>query len=383
MAKKKRQQKLRADFRKNRAERARRTDWTRQFQSERLDDQLPPPAERLSGKGELTRKRTVRGERIEEADQPGLEVQLAIDTTRCLLGRVLSVHGLASEVAGDDGVVYRCATRRLLKTLSTDQRHVVVVGDLVRFRPVANTQPPEGLIERVEPRRGTICRTSRGRRHVLVANVDQLAIVQSAAEPPLKPNLIDRMLLAAEKGSVRPLICINKVDLVDPADLQPLVGVYAQMGYRVLLLSARTGFGLDQFRRALRGRESVVAGQSGVGKSSLLIAIEPSWNLYTRPVSSETHKGRHATTSARLLPLSGGGYVVDTPGVRQFELWDVAPQEVASFFRDVRPYVSLCRFPDCTHTHEDDCAVKDAVADGRIDERRYESYCHLLESEDE
>jgi ribosome biogenesis GTPase len=150
------------------------------------------------------------------------------------------------------------------------------------------------------------------------------------------------------------------------------------MGYEVLILSAKTGFGVERFRRVLSGRESVVAGQSGVGKSSLLNAVDPELGLRVRAISADTQKGRHATSSARLLPLVGGGYVVDTPGIRQYQLWDVIPEEVAGFYRDLRPYVNLCRFPDCTHTHEDDCAVKDAVADGRLDERRYDSYCHLL-----
>ena len=280
-------------------------------------------------------------------------------------------------VEEESGDLYHCATRRLLKTLATDQRHVVAAGDCVQFRPVENSDPKEGLIERVEPRHGCLCRAVRGRQQVLVANVDQLAIIASVAEPRLKPNLIDRLLVAAEKGGVRPLICLNKIDLADPADLQPLVGVYSQMGYEVLLLSAKTGFGVERFRRAILGRANVVAGQSGVGKSSLLNAIDPSLHLHVQPVSEDTEKGKHTTSTARLLPLAGGGYVVDTPGIRQFQLWDVVPEEVAGFFRDVRPYVSLCHFPDCTHTHEADCAVKNAVADGQLDERRYESYCHL------
>jgi ribosome biogenesis GTPase len=136
--------------------------------------------------------------------------------------------------------------------------------------------------------------------------------------------------------------------------------------------------GIDRLRRAMAGAASVVAGQSGVGKSSLVNAVDPQLNLRVRSVSAETQKGRHTTTSARLWPLAGGGYVVDTPGIRQFQLWDVIPQEVAGYFRDLRPYVHQCKFPDCTHTHETDCAVKDAVADGRLDLRRYESYCHLF-----
>ncbi len=375
--------KIRAEFRKNREVRTRKTDWTRQYDRGALEDGPQEDAveqsERISGKGELTRKRTVRGEVVDTGDEPGLGVRLEVDESICLRGRVLSVGGVTSAVQGDDGTFYRCATRRLLKTLSTDQRHVVAAGDRVLFRPVENSNPPEGIIERVEPRHGSICRTSRGRQQILVTNVDQLMIVSSAAEPRLKPNLIDRLLLTAEKGDVRPLVCINKIDLVRLASLQPLVGVYAQMGYEVLLLSAKTGFGVERFRRALAGNESVVVGQSGVGKSSLLNAVEPGLAQRVRPVSSDTQKGVHTTTTAELFPLSFGGYVVDTPGIRQFQLWDVIPEEVAGFYRDVRPYVSLCRFPDCTHTHEDDCAVKNAVADGRIDERRYDSYCHLIE----
>jgi ribosome biogenesis GTPase len=153
------------------------------------------------------------------------------------------------------------------------------------------------------------------------------------------------------------------------------------MGYGVLLLSAVRGFGLDRLRQALQGRQSALAGQSGVGKSSLLNALEPSLRLPTAPVSRETEKGRHTTTTARLLPLSFGGYVVDTPGMRQFQLWDVIAEEVVNFFRDFRPYVSRCRFPNCTHTHEADCAIKNAVADGRLDDRRYESYLRLRAGE--
>jgi ribosome biogenesis GTPase len=128
----------------------------------------------------------------------------------------------------------------------------------------------------------------------------------------------------------------------------------------------------------LAGRETVVSGQSGVGKSSLLNAIEPGLELKVGGISEESQKGRHTTTSAKLIRLESGGYVVDTPGLRQFALWDVAPAEVAGFFRDIRPFVNGCRFPSCTHTHEEACAVKDAVADELIDARRYDSYCALL-----
>ncbi len=369
MSKKKR--KVRADFRKNREARGRDKRSDRGLTDTEAAD--APRAERVSGKGDISRKRTVAGAQIVE-DDTGTLVLPDIDPTVCRLGRVLRVQGLVSIVRDDADALFQCATRRLLKTLQTDQRHVVAAGDVVWFRPEGQT---EGVIERVEPRRGVVSRTSRGRQHVLVANVDQLVIVMSAAEPRLKPNLIDRLLVTAEKSRIRPVICINKIDLVEPADLMPLVGVYAQLGYEVLLVSANTGLGVDRWRNCLAGAESVVTGQSGVGKSSLLNAVEPDLHLRVQAVSGETQKGRHTTTTAVLIPLSFGGYVVDTPGIRQFQLWDVIAEEVSGFFRDLRPYVSRCRFPDCTHTHEDLCAVKDAVADGWIDARRYESYVQI------
>jgi ribosome biogenesis GTPase len=374
---KKRKGKIRADFRKNRGSRTRRSDWTQRYEEHGFAEEDPDQQERVSGKGELTRKRTVIGAEIVE-DDAGLTIKLDVDESVCLVGRVLRVQGLVSTVEVDEGVTYACATRRLLKTLSTDQRHVVAAGDHVLFRP---SPGHEGIIERVEPRHGVLSRTSRGRRHILVANVDQVMIIGSAAQPDLKPHLIDRLLITAEKVGARPVICINKIDLVDSASLQPMIGVWSQMGYQVLLLSAETGFGIERLRRTLSGHESVVTGQSGVGKSSLLNALEKDLSLRVRTVSAESSKGRHTTSTAELIPLSSGGYVVDTPGIRQFQLWDVTAEEIAGFFRDVRPYVNLCKFPDCTHRHEADCAVKDAVADGRLDVRRYESYCHLYEGD--
>jgi len=372
--KKKASGKIRAEFRKNYGSRPRDADLTRDYQSERLDDRNLASSERVSGKGDYARKRTVIGSATDE-ESTGFSVVLDVDESQALRGRVLSVYGLTSLVITEDGRRFHCATRRLLKTLATDQRHVVAAGDIVVFRPESAT---EGVIERIEPRKSVLCRDVRGQQHVIVSNLDQLLIVGSAAEPNLKPNLIDRFLVAAEKYRIEPLICINKIDLIEPADLQPLVGVYGQMGYTVLLVSAATGFGVDDLRRRIVGKASAVAGQSGVGKSSLLNAADPQLNLRVQAVSEETQKGKHTTTTAQLIPLAEGGFVVDTPGIRQFQLWDVVPQEMANYYRDLRPYVCLCRYPDCTHQHEDQCAVKDAVADGKLDLRRYESYCHLF-----
>jgi ribosome biogenesis GTPase len=217
----------------------------------------------------------------------------------------------------------------------------------------------------------------------MVANVDQVVIVMALAEPDLKPHLIDRYLVSAEQGGIASIICLNKADLVDPVACQPLIGLYSQLGIPTFLTSATTGLGIDRLRKRLVGRETVFAGQSGVGKSSLLNAIQPGLGLQVREVSDTTQKGRHTTTTAQLLRLEAGGgkaasWVVDTPGIRQFELWDVLPEELEGFFPEFRPFVPLCGYPDCTHTHEDRCAVKNAVACGQISDQRYTSYLGMF-----
>lgn len=378
MGAKRNRQKLRADFRKKHQGRVRKSDLTRRFHGGDevgLDDLVQ--SERVSGKGELTRRRTVLGSDAAPEDAAGMSVRLD-DGSTGIEGRVLSVHGLQSRVLGDDGRTYICAVRQLLKSLSTDQRHVVAAGDRVVVRP---EKDGTGVIHSVQPRRSTLCRTSRGRQHVIVTNVDVLLVVVSAAQPDLKPGLIDRFLLTAERFGIRSVICINKVDLVDQAALQPVVAVFAQNGYPVILTSAADGQGIDYLRAVVQNREAALAGQSGVGKSSLLNAIEPELGLRVGEVSRDNEKGKHTTTAAQLIPLRDGGFVVDTPGIRQFQLWDIAADEVAGLMPDLRPYVSHCRYPNCRHLSEDACAVKEAVADGRIDARRYDSYCHLVEEE--
>lgn len=367
--------KLRVEFRKNRSTRRRGGDLTRTLGAdlEAAGDQAS--SERISGKGDLTRKRTIVAHEDADDRADGLPVEPAAATA--WRGRVLNVHGLESHVQAGDGRVVRCTMRRLLRTMATDQRHPLAAGDWVRVRDVGD----EGAIQTIEPRASSLSRDSRGRRHVIVANVDQLVIVGSAAQPDLKPGLIDRLIVAAESAGIRPLVCLNKVDLVDPASLVPLAGVYARMGYPVILCSTVTGMGVARLQAELRGRVTAVVGQSGVGKSSLLNALDPELDLRVAEVSRDNEKGRHTTTTARLLPHRHGGWFVDTPGVRQFQPWQLVPAEVPSLFRDLRPIANLCRFPDCTHDHEAGCAVKDAVADGLLDVRRWES-CRQLAAGD-
>lgn len=379
--KKKRRSTVRADFRKRQSTRTRENDLTRRFEDETGSLEDSKQGERVSGKGRLTRKRTVTGANAEN-DQGGFQVGLEVDETLCRSGRVVSVHGLTSRVKDAQGIIFRCTVRGVLKSLATDLQHVVVAGDYVTIQiGGAGHDEEQAVIVRVEPRQNQISRTSRKRQQILVANVDFVCVVVSAAEPQLKPNLVDRYLISAEKAGIDPIIVINKVDLINAADLQPVIGVWAQMGYPVLLTSTETGTGISRLKSFIAGSDSVVTGQSGVGKSSILNAIEPGLQLRVAAVSDENQKGRHTTTAAKLIPLESGGHLIDTPGIRQFQLWDVIPEEVDGFFRDIRPFINGCKFPNCTHTHEEDCAVKWAVADGKIDVRRYESYDQIRNSE--
>jgi ribosome biogenesis GTPase len=373
--------KVRVDLRKNRSKPPRPRQWTRGFQEHGGEEETAPQAERVRAKGDLSRRRTIVQDESTPAAGPEAVEMPAVDVAACLPGRVLRVHGLHSVVETDDGKQYRCAVRRLLRTLATDERNIVATGDRVWIRLAPVEAAEEGVIERVEPRHGLLTRASRGREHVLVANVDQVVFVVSLVEPELKPHLIDRYLAAAARGDIRPILCLNKADLVDPARYQPLVGLYSQLDVPTLLTSAADGTGIAALVARLRGRQTVFSGQSGVGKSSLLNAIQPGLGLRVREVSAATHKGKHTTTTAELIRLDCGGWVVDTPGVRQFQLWDLIPEEMEGFFPEFRPFVHLCAYPDCTHTHEDRCAVKRAVRRRQITASRYHSYLGMFHDE--
>jgi ribosome biogenesis GTPase len=352
--------KIRVEFRKNRTKPPRSNDFTRHVGQVAADDAVS--GERVRAKGDLSRSRTV----IQDTSIKGDE----------LPGRVIRVFGLFSDVRLHDGQMVRCTVRRVLKTLAQDERTAVTAGDMVRIRWDGTN---EGVIEHVEPRHGVLTRESRRREHILVSNVDQLVIVMALVEPDLKVHLIDRYLASAEKGGLTPILALNKVDLTDAGVCQSLVGAYSQIGITTVLTSATTGAGIERLRNILKNRTTVFSGQSGVGKSSLLNTLEPGLGRRVREVSDVNNKGMHTTTTTELIELSFGGWVVDTPGVRQFQLWDTRAEEVEGYFREFRPFIANCAFPDCTHTHEAKCGVKQGVAKRLIAERRYVSYCGLIE----
>lgn len=295
-------------------------------------------------------------------------------------GIVLQARSGRHRVQDGEQAVF-CTIRGKLKRdrLFTD---LIATGDVVRWLP---TRPGRGVIEEVLPRTTQLSRLRPGPgrvpvEDVILANPDQALFIFAIKEPEPRLRLLDRLLVIAENNDLPAILCVNKVDLLDdPSAAHELFGVYQEIGYQVLYTSVKTGEGVDRLREILHGKLSVLSGPSGAGKSSLLNAVQPDLGLATRHISEATGKGRHTTVTVRLWPLQGGGYVADTPGLREAGLWDIEPEELAWHFREMRPYLSDCRFSTCTHTHEPGCAVKKAVEAGLIDEQRYESYCRLLE----
>lgn len=300
-------------------------------------------------------------------------------------GTVVRIDARASQVATPGGVLGCVIRGRLTESKGLDKR-LLAVGDEVRVRQLG---PGRGAIEEILPRRTKLSRRAAGadrREQVVAANIDQVVIVSSLADPPLSLNLVDRYLVAAGRGGLAAVICINKIDCGDLAarsaaelELTP----YAKLGVPIMWTSARNGTGIEALRARLVGCTSVFAGKSGVGKSALLNAVEPGLELRAGEISAATGKGRHTTTHSSLLALSGGGFVIDTPGIRAYTLWEVDPDDLDRHFPEIHAHRGACRFANCTHSHEPECAVKAAVAAGRIEARRFASYLRILSGLDE
>ena len=261
---------------------------------------------------------------------------------------------------------------------------IVAVGDYVTLRVIS---PNTGVIEQIHERKRAFIRKASGSRgeykQILMANPDQLVLVFACTEPTPRLRLLDRFLVISEKEEIPPLIVVNKIDLMDIEDAKELFCMYPPIGYDVLFTSSKTGQGLDDLHERLMGKISVFAGPSGVGKSSLLNAIQPQLGLAVGKVSSLTSKGRHTTVVRELFPLKEGGYVADMPGIRSLSLWDTQPEELDGYFPELRSLITGCRFNDCTHQMEPGCAVIKAVQEGQVHPQRYESYVRLRTGEEE
>jgi ribosome biogenesis GTPase len=254
------------------------------------------------------------------------------------------------------------------------------VGDRVEYYGGDAAQEP--LITAILPRTSKISRPGPGERHarelILAANVDLLVVVSAAAQPDFNPRLLDRYLAVAERFGIEALICINKIDL--KPDAIPEVDYLESIGYPRVSCSAKTAMGLDALRAALRGRLAVLSGPSGAGKSSLIQALVPGADPRTGEVRERDGKGRHTTTTSHLYATPDGIRIIDTPGLRELGLWNVDPVDVAEMWKDFRPYLGKCRFTDCAHKSEPDCAVRAAVESGAVPEFRLHSYYRVLET---
>lgn len=294
-------------------------------------------------------------------------------------GRVLRAVGgtYTVEIAG---VEHACVLRGRLKMEEGLGR--VAVGDEVE---VELLEDGSAAIAEVRPRTRKLARRSAHgtREQVIAANIERLAAVLSVAKP--QPNLIllDRLLVVAELSGIEPFVVANKIDLVDAGEARAAFADYEAAGYTVVYTSAVSGAGIAELAEALRGRTTAFVGPSGAGKSAILNAIEPGLGLRVGEVSRGPGTGRHTTVEASLHPLRAGGYVADTPGLRKLKLWEVPEGELDRAFPEFRPHLGGCRFPDCRHLQEPDCAVRAAVERGAITERRYKSYAVILAEKEE
>jgi ribosome biogenesis GTPase len=300
-----------------------------------------------------------------------------------LTGQVLKAIRKHFWVETREGVFHCSVRETIIKSMR--ETTPITVGDKVVF-DLLDEREREAIITQVLPRRTKLSRKAQADlsqpnivEDVVAANIDQLVIVSAAQNPPLRPGLIDRYLIAAAKGGLEPLICVNKMDLADWTEIQPTIELYRQLGYPAITTCAKTGEGTDELKTWLCEKASVFAGHSGVGKSTLLKRLCPGIEVKTEEVNPKTGRGKHATTAATLVHLPSGGYVIDTPGIRQFSLWDLAPEDVSHYFIEIAEHGQDCRFRNCTHTVEPDCAVRAALDEGLIHPQRFESYLKLLE----
>lgn len=286
-----------------------------------------------------------------------------------------------------DKLMQQSKTRRAEKREAAAQAAPsrLSVGDYVKLRQLDATT---GMIEEILPRQSELSRRDTGStdkkvmQQTLLANLDQVVLVFAAAQPDPHFSMLDRYLAICESAEVRPVICLNKADLVHEAYVDQAAELYGRLDYPLIWSSTITEQGIELLRDLLRNHMTLFTGPSGVGKSSLVNAIEPGMAIKTGLISNATGKGKHTTTGSQLYPLTGGGWLADSAGIRALATWDIAPENLAACFIEFRPYLGECEFSDCSHVDEEGCAILQAVDDGLIDEHRHRSYTRILLEEE-
>ena len=281
-----------------------------------------------------------------------------------------------------DGETVRCRIRGRLRLKGVRSTNPVVVGDEVACEA---DEGGDYVIADILPRRNYVIRRASNlskESHIIAANVDQALLMASLRSPETPTEFVDRFLVTCEAYKVPVTILLSKLDLQDAEAVAEFRAVYEGAGYRVLEVSVREGRGVEEVRELLAGRTTLVSGNSGVGKSTLIQAIDPSLDIRTGDISESHHKGRHTTTFSTMYPLSSGGYLIDTPGIKGFGLIDIADAELWHYFPEMMRLAPQCRFYNCTHVHEPGCAVREAVERGEISWQRYESYLKMLDDDD-
>lgn len=266
-----------------------------------------------------------------------------------------------------EGTIYRCRAKGIFR----NQKVKPLVGDWVEIE-ILDEKDREGNLTEILPRMNELIRPA-------VANVDQAIVVFAAKNPKPNYNLLDRFLMTMEKQGIPVIVCFNKKDLAKEKELAQLEGIYEQCGHQVVFISAKEGNGIHEIRDLIRGKTTVLAGPSGVGKSSLMNQLNPDANMEVGAVSRKIQRGRHTTRHSELIMIERGTFVLDTPGFSSLFIDRFEEDEVKDYFQEFAPYESQCRFQGCSHTHEPDCGVKKALEEGKISRIRYENYVNIYQ----
>ena len=302
-------------------------------------------------------------------------------------GIVVKSTGSWYEVMKPSGEIINCRLKGKFRLQGLKHTNPVTVGDKINYEMEPNSE--NGVIFSIEPRKNYIIRKSSNlskQTHIIASNIDQAILMVTIAFPTTSLGFIDRFLVTAEAYHIPTTIIFNKVDLCTNGleeVLQETIDLYhKKVGYNYIKTSVNDKIGLDEVKELLQNKTTLVAGHSGVGKSSLLNAIEPNLNLRTGIISKSSFNGQHTTTFAQMHPLSFGGFIIDTPGIREFGVVDLNNAELSHYFKEMKPFIGKCKFNNCQHIHEPQCAILEAIEQGIIPPERYQSYLSILANED-